>query len=83
MGEITIRQAQLVATGKTASDAGTVHSTALIHLSCIRQWTSQGRGGYPGSVIMFDFYYGNDVLRPGYQGFVDIAGRVLPVRSAK
>ncbi len=69
--------------GQPVQDAGAVHLTELISLTCIRLWTSQGRSGYPGSVIMFDFHYGNDTLRPGFQDFVDTAGRVLPVRPGR
>jgi hypothetical protein len=71
----------VVATGKAAPDAGNVHLTGLSHLSCIRQWTSQGRSGYHNSVIMFDSYEGKDDLRPRYQDFVGSTGRVLPVRQ--
>jgi hypothetical protein len=63
--------------------ADEVHLTKAISLTCTRLWTSQARSGAPGSVLVFDFHYGSDAARPGFQGFIDTAVRVLPVRSGK
>jgi hypothetical protein len=66
-----------------AAVADEVHLTKAISLTCTRLWTSQARSGAPGSVLVFDFHYGSDAARPGFQGFIDTAVRVLPMRSGK
>jgi hypothetical protein len=66
--------------GQAADD---IHVSDLIHLSCVREWTSEERADKPGSVAVFDFHAGNDALRPNKEDFIDTAGRVLLVRDTK
>jgi hypothetical protein len=60
-----------------------VHVTDLIHLSCVREWTSQERSDKPGFVTVFDFHFGNEASRPSVKEFIDTASRVLLVRAGK
>jgi len=63
--------------------ADEVHLPDMIHLSCVRVWTSQERADKAGSATVFDFHSGSDVARPEAKEFVDTASRVLLVREAK
>jgi hypothetical protein len=37
----------------------------------------------PGSALVFDFHYGNDAARSGFQDFIGTAVWMLPGRSGK
>ncbi len=63
--------------------ADEIHLTKLIHLSCVRVWTSDERSDKPGSATVFDFHSGKDATRPEIKDFVDTASRVLVVRNVK
>jgi hypothetical protein len=63
--------------------ADEVHLTEMIHLSCVRVWTSQERAEKAGSATVFDFHSGSDAARPAAKDFVDTASRVLLVRDVK
>jgi hypothetical protein len=65
------------------ASADEVHLPDLIHLSCIRVWTSQERKDKAGSATVFDFHSGSDAARPAAKEFVDTASRVLLVREVK
>jgi hypothetical protein len=66
--------------GAAADD---VHLTQMIHLSCVRVWTSQERSDKAGSATVFDFHSGKDAARPADKEFIDTASRVLLVRDVK
>jgi hypothetical protein len=55
----------------------------LIHLSCVREWTSQELSDKPGFVTVFDFHEGKEASRPNRKEFLDTASRVLLVRAGK
>jgi len=63
--------------------ADEVHLPDMIHVSCVRMWTSQERTDKAGSATVFDFHSGSDAARPEAEEFVDTASRVLLVREAK
>ena len=63
--------------------ADDVHLPDIIHLSCVRVWTSQERSDKPGSATVYDFHTGAEAARPEAKEFVDTASRVLLVREAK
>ena len=63
--------------------ADDVHLPDIIHLSCVRVWTSQERSDKAGSATVFDFHSGAEAARPEAKEFVDTASRVLLVREAK
>jgi hypothetical protein len=63
--------------------ADEVHLPEMIHLSCVRVWTSQERSDKAGSATVFDFHSGRDAARPAAKEFVDTASRVLLVREVK
>jgi hypothetical protein len=63
--------------------ADEVHLPDMIHLTCVRVWTSEERSDKTGTAIVFDFHSGKDAGRPETKEFVDTASRVLVVRKMK
>jgi hypothetical protein len=76
----TYCQAAVDELGQAADE---VHVTETIYLSGTRVFTSQEPSDKLGSVILYDFHSGKDVLRPATDGFTDMASRVLLVRDNK
>lgn len=71
------------AVNNLGASADEVHLPDMIHLTCVRAWTSQESSDDAGWARIFDFHTGSDGARPAAKDFVDTASRVLLVREAK